>query len=209
MMRARPVKSPPADLFGIVPNSVVGVLVASPGAVLATLQSSARQDRPNSRFNEDGFKNTFCLSLRINMDRANSNENHEEGERSVPNSQSSCSVGRRETSWRVAMFADVQHLHHVSQVARCSVLSLSLSASSLSFYLSLSLPLPLLSLSCRDGRWCMTPHIRAARSMGLDRKRAPATLPRESLRRRHAATGRSPVERAGVRREHWQDLLGP
>jgi hypothetical protein len=96
----------------------------------------------------------------------------------------------------VGMFADVQHLHHVSQVARCSVLSLSLlplclSLSRSASSLATSLPFPL-SLSSRGGRWYMTPHIRAAGSMGLDRKRATATLPRESLRRRHAATGWSP-----------------
>ena len=107
------------------------------------------------------------------------------------------------------MFADVQHLHHVSQVARCSVHTHTLCFLSILLSLAFAPSPPPLSLSCRDGRWCMTPHIRAAQSMGLDRKRAPATLPRESLRRRHAATGRSPVERAGVRREHWQDLLGP
>jgi len=74
----------------------------------------------------------------------------------------------------------------------------SLSASSLSFSLALGFlsrhfsPFPSLSLSSRGGRWYMTPHIRAAGSMGLDRKRATDTLPRESLGRRHAATGRSP-----------------
>jgi hypothetical protein len=65
------------------------------------------------------------------------------------------------------MFADVQHLHHVSQVARCSVLSLSLCF--LSVFLSRArLPLsPLLSLSLSLSvlpRWSLvhdTPHTRS------------------------------------------------
>jgi hypothetical protein len=63
MMRARPVKSLPADLFEIVPQSVVGGPVASPGAFLATLQSSARRNRTKTPFRgstKTAWQNVFC-----------------------------------------------------------------------------------------------------------------------------------------------------
>jgi len=146
MMRARPVKSPPADLFEIVPNSVVGGLVASPGAVLATLQSSARQDRPKTPFRGSTrtASRTRSASRRIWTARTRMKTMMRERDLSPT---ASPPVDRGEEGDEFGEWPCLPTCNTCTTSPRWPVVlyTHTLSASSLSFYLSLLLPLPLLS----------------------------------------------------------------